>query len=63
MGGVTHSLLDAMFQTDVLLLYPADDGGVLRGLLGRGAIHVGCLMLGGAGAAILWGKTRRRQTG
>ena len=62
-GGVSHSLLDALFHSDVLLFYPVGDGAPLQGLVSRDAIHSGCLVLGLLGALIAYSKWPPQTTG
>ena len=63
LGGVTHSLLDAMFHSDVLLFYPASNSGPLQEIVSRETIHMGCLVAGVLGALILWLRLEKGTTG
>lgn len=58
LGGLTHSLLDAMFHDDVRLFYPAAIGPSPYGVLGRDAIHWGCAICAVVGAVVLLGGFR-----
>lgn len=58
LGGLTHPLLDGLMHADIRPFLPWTEANPLLGLVGLGALHLGCLAAGLAGAALVW--LRRR---
>lgn len=56
-GGFSHPLLDAIMHPDVHPLMPWSATNPLLGVVGLGALHLGCAVAGLVGAVVLWWKT------
>jgi hypothetical protein len=58
-GGLLHSLLDAIMHPDVRPFWPFSGGNPMLGLVDRGALHGACVVTGLMGILLLtWSRTR-----
>lgn len=58
-GALSHPVLDGLMHPDIEPFQPWTSENPLRGLIGRGELHVGCLLAGLVGAilaAIWWAR-------
>jgi len=60
-GGVSHSLLDAVMHADVRPFWPFADANPLLGVVGIGSLHVVCILAGALGLALWWVAGARRK--
>jgi Domain of unknown function (DUF4184) len=60
-GGASHSILDSIVHSDVRPFWPFADSTLL-GIIGSGSLHVGCLVAGVVGLAVLVAGRNRRET-
>jgi len=61
LGGVTHSLLDAIMHSDVSPLWPFTASNRVFGLVSAEALEVACVVAGVIGLSWLWlGRGQRR---
>ncbi len=60
LGGATHPLVDAVMHYDVIPFWPVVGGNPLLGLIGTGALHVGCIVAGAVGV-LIWMARRSAQ--
>ena len=56
-GGFSHSLLDGIMHLDVRPFMPWSPSNPLLGIVGLGALHLGCAVAGLVGVVVLWRKT------
>ena len=61
LGGLSHSILDAVFHTDVRPLWPLSDANQLFGLVEPGLLQALCAIAGILGVGWLWLSSRRRR--
>lgn len=54
LGGITHPLLDGLMHRDMRPLWPFAQTTWVVGPDGVVALHVGCILAGALGAAVLW---------
>lgn len=57
-GGASHPFFDGLMHSDIRPFMPWTDANPLLGQLGAGTLHLGCVLAGLAGAALLWARTR-----
>jgi hypothetical protein len=57
-GGASHSVLDSMTHSDVQPFSPFATDNPLLGVIGAGALHLGCVVAGIAAVGVLIVKTR-----
>ena len=53
-GGVSHPLLDGLMHPDIRPFAPWTDANPLLGVVGLGALHLGCVVAGMIGLMLLW---------
>lgn len=58
-GGASHAMLDSVMHSDVRPFWPFSDGTLL-GIIGTGTLHLGCVVAGVVGLALLIVRNNRR---
>jgi membrane-bound metal-dependent hydrolase YbcI (DUF457 family) len=53
LGAYSHVVLDSIMHVDVRAFAPFSDRNVLQGLISIEALHLGCVLAGLAGLAVL----------
>jgi len=61
-GGVSHSLLDAMMHADVRPFWPLTNDNPLLRAVSLGSLHTGCVLAGALGLAWWWIAGMRRRS-
>jgi hypothetical protein len=54
LGGLTHPIFDGIMHSDMQPFWPVSSDNPLLGLIGLGALHLGCMAAGAIGATVLW---------
>lgn len=62
-GGASHPLLDGMMHPDIRPFAPWTDLNPLLGMISLGTLHLGCMIAGMAGVALLWMRSSRDDGG